>query len=87
MSSASHERLLRLVDGVSKGVIYERRSEIRYYLEKNYSVETKGEESKFVNIAGGPEDCLEITSATGRQLSGSRSMATETCTVWSRGRC
>ena len=63
MSSASHARLLRLVGNTTKGVIYERRSEIKYYLELNYSAETKGEESKFVNIAGGPEDCLEIESA------------------------
>ena len=63
MSSASYARLLRLIDGTSKGVIYERRSEIKYYLEMNYSAATKGEESKFVNIAGGPEDCMEIASA------------------------
>ena len=63
MSSSSYERLLRLVGNATSGVIFQRKSEIRYYLELNYSAETKGEEAKFVNIAGGREGCSEIQSA------------------------
>ena len=63
MTVASHTRLLKLVGNATTGVIFERKSEIKYYLTLNYSAETKGEESKFVNIAGGPEGCREIESA------------------------
>jgi len=63
MTSDAHGRLLRLVGNASSGVISERKSEILYYLKLNYSTVTKGEESKFVNVAGGAADCREISSA------------------------